>query len=192
MLPQIDLGARIRSLRKERGVTLAVMAENTGLSLGYLSKLENDLTSPTIAHLHKICEALGLTINDILLEEPEVKNVTLVRTGERAPLLRLDDGGLQFYSLTKGHTILQGTSMTINSDEVYCSEPHTHDELGIVATGVLEIFIDDQSYRLLPGDTIYIRAGTMHSSRRATPEVCISYWIKTVTSVNAPTPPTNP
>ncbi len=186
MLPEIDLGARIRSLRKERGVTLAVMAETTGLSLGYLSKLENDLTSPTIAHLHKICEALGLTINDILLEEPVMQNATLVRTEERKPLFSLDHGGLQFQSLTKGHTILQGTAMTIRSDQVYSSEPHTHDELGIVAAGVLEILIDDETYRLFPGDTIYIRAGTMHSSRRATPEVCISYWIKTASAVTVP------
>lgn len=186
MQPQIDLGARIRSLRKERGVTLAVMAETTGLSLGYLSKLENDLTSPTIAHLHKICEALGLTINDILLDEPEEKSVTVVRAEDRTPLFQQGDG-LQFHSLTKGHTILQGTAMTISSDELYSSEPHTHDELGIVASGVLEILVDGQTYRLFPGDTIYIRAGTMHSCRRATPETCISYWIKTASSINTPT-----
>lgn len=188
MQPQIDLGTRIRCLRKERGVTLAVMAETTGLSLGYLSKLENDLTSPTIAHLHKICEALGLTINDILLDEPEEKNVTVVRAEDRTPLFQQGDG-LQFHSLTKGHTILQGSAMTICSDELYSSEPHTHDELGIVADGVLELLIDEQIYRLLPGDTIYIRAGTMHQCRRGSSEVCTSYWIKTASSINALTPP---
>ena len=50
----MDLGTHIRELRKERGITLLMMSEATDLSIGYLSKVENNLSSPTIAHLHKI------------------------------------------------------------------------------------------------------------------------------------------
>lgn len=172
-----QLGARIRQLRKERGITLTMMTERTGLSLGYLSKLENDLTSPTIAHLHKICEALGLTINDILLEKQPMQRVTIVRAAERPCIFSQD--GLEYAALTKGHTILQATAMTLSGSKTYDSEPHTHDELGIVASGVLELMIGESCYRLLPGDSIYIHAGTMHSTRSGSEEPCVSYWIKT-------------
>ena len=77
--------------------------KRTGLSLGYLSKLENDLTSPTIAHLHKICEALGLTINDILAEPEEHTSVAVVHRAERKPLFQQNRGGLQFEALTRSY-----------------------------------------------------------------------------------------
>lgn len=174
----LDLGSRVRALRKSQHVTLSALAEQTGLSLGYLSKLENDLTSPTIAHLHKICEALGLTINDILAEPEEHTSVVVVHRAERKPLFQQNRGGLQFEALTKGHTILQASAMTIQDDTTYDSQPHTHDELGIVSEGEMELLAGGCTYRLAAGDSVYIHAGTMHSCRKRSAEPCVSYWIK--------------
>ena len=77
---EMKIGVRIRALRKARGITLTEMAEKTELSTGYLSKLENDQTSPTLVHLQKLCTAMDITLNDILSpEEPSGGNLPVVR-----------------------------------------------------------------------------------------------------------------
>lgn len=178
MNPQI--GARIRTLRKEKKLTLTEMSEMTDLSLGFLSKLENDQTSPTIAHLHKVCNALNITLNDILDLDAEVdKNrVTVVRVQERKTVFEQDDGDLKYDAMTLNGGHIKVTSMTISGEKTYAFTPHDHDELGIVIQGVLEMQIGEKKYFLHPGDTIYIHENTMHSGRRASDELCISYWVK--------------
>src|SRR5260221_11492237 len=57
------LGPEIRNLRKARGLTLAAVAQASGLSAGYLSLLERDRAPPPIHALHAISRALGVTIS---------------------------------------------------------------------------------------------------------------------------------
>jgi len=65
-----NLGERIRTLRTEQGMTLPTLAEQSGLSKGLLSKLENNEESnPSLGTLHKIVKALNATLSDILETE---------------------------------------------------------------------------------------------------------------------------
>lgn len=65
-----NLGERIRALRTEQGLTLPTLAEQSGLSKGLLSKLENNEESnPSLATLHKIVKALNATLSDVLETE---------------------------------------------------------------------------------------------------------------------------
>ena len=176
------IGERIKVLRKEKKITLATMADQTGLSIGFLSKLEHDQTSPTIANLHKICEVLGLTLNDVLSNDIPHQKVAVVRASERQLVFESEDRDLQYTAVTEGDTILKTTAITLKPGKTYPSMPHSHDELGIVVSGILEVVADGQNYLLQAGDSIYIRAETMHSIRCASAEPCVSYWTKTAIS----------
>src|SRR6202453_2416503 len=72
------IGRDIRGLRKARGVTLAEVAEASGLSVGYLGLLERDRATPSIKALHAVSRALGVTIswfceaNDVPEEERDL------------------------------------------------------------------------------------------------------------------------
>ena len=55
-----SLGDRIRSMRDSRGQSLKQLAEATGLTQSFLSQVERDLTSPSVASLRKIAEALEI------------------------------------------------------------------------------------------------------------------------------------
>jgi transcriptional regulator with XRE-family HTH domain len=82
------IGREIRGLRKARGVTLAELAEGSGLSIGYLSLLECDHATPSIKALHAVSRALGVTIswffeaNDV----PEEERDLVVRRARRRRL----------------------------------------------------------------------------------------------------------
>ena len=66
----MNLGQKIRQLRKEKGLSLNKLAESAGVSAAYLSQLENDVSKqPSAEILLKIASALGTTIAD-LLDQP--------------------------------------------------------------------------------------------------------------------------
>ena len=69
------VGRQVRRWRAERGLTLARVAEGTGLNVGYLSQIENDKASPSLACLSSIATALDVPIAWFLVDEdrpPEV------------------------------------------------------------------------------------------------------------------------
>jgi len=83
------VGARIRRRRVEQGLTLARVAERTGLNIGYLSQVENDKASPSLETLAALAEALDVPIAWFLLNTSAPPR--LVRARER-PKRRLPSG----------------------------------------------------------------------------------------------------
>lgn len=67
---ETKLGERLRALRQERGLSIAQVARQTGLTKGFLSQLERDLTSVSLSALARICSALGVRFGDVLDEPP--------------------------------------------------------------------------------------------------------------------------
>ena len=64
------IGARLRELRRDRGMTMAELAAATGLTSGFLSQLERDLTSVSLSSLARICAALDVRFGDVLDSAP--------------------------------------------------------------------------------------------------------------------------
>ena len=74
------VGARVRSLRRERGLTIEQLAVATGLTKGFISQLERDRTAPSLASIARICAALGVPLGQIFDDEP---GPALVRKRDR-------------------------------------------------------------------------------------------------------------
>ena len=73
-----NLGERIRALRTEKGMSLPLLADKSGLSKGLLSKLENngEESNPSLATLHSIVRALDVTLSDVLeTERAQLKKI---------------------------------------------------------------------------------------------------------------------
>lgn len=64
------LGARLRALRRARGLTLAALAGAAELSVSYLNDIEHDRTVPTLGKLRSIAEVLDLSVRDVLKDLP--------------------------------------------------------------------------------------------------------------------------
>lgn len=67
----MDIGGKIRTLRKTAGLTLEELASRSELTKGFLSQLERNLTSPSIASLEDILEALGTSLSEFFQEEQD-------------------------------------------------------------------------------------------------------------------------
>ena len=71
----MELGTKLRDMRQQKGLTQEELADRCELTKGYISQLENDVTSPSIATLIDILNALGSNLSDFFHEEAEEKIV---------------------------------------------------------------------------------------------------------------------
>jgi transcriptional regulator with XRE-family HTH domain len=76
------LGGKLRARRRALSLTLADVAAKTGLTKGYLSQVERDLASPSVASLLSICDAIGTPIGELF----DYPDSLLVRAGDRVPI----------------------------------------------------------------------------------------------------------
>ena len=70
----MELGEKIRRMRNQKGLTQEELADRCELTKGYISQLENDLTSPAIATLTDILVALGSNLSEFIREESKEKS----------------------------------------------------------------------------------------------------------------------
>lgn len=90
-----SIGRRLRALRQERRLTMDQVAEFSGLTKGFLSRVERDLTSPSVASLRAVCQVLGIAPGQVL-DAPE----TLVVRLDSAPRVHLGGDGITELLLT--------------------------------------------------------------------------------------------
>jgi transcriptional regulator with XRE-family HTH domain len=77
----MQVGRKVRDLRQRHGLTVQQLAEATGLSKGFISQLENNRTSPSLATLHALARALDISAAYLVVEEDQVPQV--IRAAER-------------------------------------------------------------------------------------------------------------
>jgi transcriptional regulator with XRE-family HTH domain len=155
METDLQLGARIRALRQARHRTLREVAAQAGVTESFLSQVERDVTSPSIATVQRIARALDLSIAQLFAEE-HVSGRVVRREARR----RIAYPGLQavdefLTSNTAGR--LQVILSTIEAGGGTGEEPYTHDsdeEVVVILAGVLDLWVGDEHYVLREGDAI--------------------------------------
>ncbi|MCB7304958.1 cupin domain-containing protein [Bariatricus massiliensis] len=170
-----NIGAKIKQLRKEKGYTIKMMAEYTGLSVGYLSTVEQDKTSLTINNLMNICEVLRVepawlltsnTTKKLIVRKEEQRVVQIPELNQKMEMIEF--GRKQKYEYI---TIEPGKPSHTDSFR------HLYDEMGTVIEGVLTVDIEGEKHHLKKGDSIYIEANRPHAIMNEHEESCESFWV---------------
>ncbi|NIS70461.1 MAG: cupin domain-containing protein [Proteobacteria bacterium] len=160
------IAEKIRNLRLKKKITLDNLGEKTGFTKGYLSKLENAKKVPPIATLSRIARALGVEIADFFDRERKDISYSIVRKGERKPVIR--DGTLFGYhyesiAYKKHHKKMEPFIITLvphAGDHTIFH--HTGEELMFVLEGKMKVFLGDDTHILKKGDCIYFDSGIPH------------------------------
>lgn len=169
-----QIGALLKKIRKDRGITLQILAETSGLSVSYLSMLERGLNSTTIANLQKICQALSMTFTDLLLSLDEEK--ICVKKEERRTIFN-SHKGVVYESISEGNRHMKSVYMRVSDTQEHMSGKHISDEFGYVVSGSLDVTLEGVTYALQEGDSLYITANTAHSFLKTSQEDCVSIWV---------------
>ncbi len=177
---ELQLGPRIRSLRQARQVTLRELAERAGVTESFLSQVEREVTSPSIASVQRIARALDLGIAELFVDEAPIG--TVVRHADRR---RIAYPGLhaidEFLTIGKSGR-LQVILTTLEpgggtGDEAYAHE--SDEEVVIVLEGRLELWVGDEVHLLEQGDAITYSSRQLHRNRNPGPERAIVLFCAT-------------
>ncbi|WP_028231186.1 helix-turn-helix domain-containing protein [Paraburkholderia mimosarum] len=163
------LGDRIRGLRKRRQMTLMQLADSTNLSAGYISQLERNLASPSIAALVNVAKALGVTVQWFFSGNtpvPAAEEGFVVRRGNRLQM-RYEQGVVDELLTARMDMQLEMLHVRIPPGaESPKSYSHEGDEVAYVQTGQLEIWIgDDRHFLLSEGDSVAFSSQLAHRYR---------------------------
>jgi transcriptional regulator with XRE-family HTH domain len=168
------IGVRLRAARQASGLTLAAVAEQAGLTKGFLSRLERDEVSPSVASLVAVCGIIGIGVGQ-LFEPPDT---SVVRAGE-APPINFGGQGLREHLLTAG---VQRQLQVIHS--LVDPGGGGGDELYSLACEVEFVYVVSGRLRLLlPGDTVDLAAGDAFTMPGATPHTWLNPSPDTVADV---------
>lgn len=147
------MGARLRSARLERRYTLDQVAQLSGMTKGFLSRVERDITSPSVASLVTLCHVLQIEVGSLFT----AAHTALVRL-EDAPEVDLGGVGID-ERLVSGpdERSVQIVRSVIQpgghgEDELYSIDCEI--EVCHVTSGSIEIILTDESHVLHAGDTL--------------------------------------
>ena len=163
------VGERIKNYRKQQNLTLKDLSERSGLSIGYLSLVERNQTSLTLASLESIANALSVSPG-VFLNVPQPSESYIVRKEERRAFKMDGEERATFYSLdvsSPENDLHLGPMIKVllpgeTRDEV-ALYTHKNEEFGYVMEGILTLFINDKEYQLYPGDIFHFHSTIPHA-----------------------------
>ncbi|GAB2913208.1 helix-turn-helix domain-containing protein [Streptomyces heilongjiangensis] len=161
----LRVGAAVRRRRRTLELTLSAVAERSGLSVPFLSQVENERARPSKPSLERIADALGTTAVELLAAADPACSVDVVRAEDDSlapPVSRAR-------SLVRGHHQLHAMEFTGDHDEGR-EVQHRNDELMYVVEGAVEVEAEGRAHRLGRGDTLYMSGGVRHRWRATVPD----------------------
>jgi transcriptional regulator with XRE-family HTH domain len=161
------LGARVRELRHERGLTLKELGHEAGLSHPFLSQLERGLARPSVGSVERIARALEVPVS-ALWTAPRRVAVQRMAAGEGAVTAHADaqaPGGVR--ELPGGDSALRVREWSGGSRAwPDASETAPGEVLVYVARGTVEVDLDGDVHRLGEGDALRFDGAVPHRVRR--------------------------
>lgn len=152
----------LRAVRRQRNLTLEQLADQTGLTKSYLSKVERGRSTPSIAVALKVARALDVDVGRLFSEDAAEDNITVDRAADRA-----GDGGryhaLAATALGKSMSpfVIRPTAEAPTASDDPRPE-HTGQEFLFVHAGTVELAYGDRTLTLRPGDSAYFDASVGH------------------------------
>lgn len=177
--PSQTLGADLRSLRKTRGLTLEDMARALDKSVGWLSQVERDISSPRLSDLRQIAELFDVPLSLFFGNPagPEEEAGVIVRAEHRRTVGVYDSGLVETLlspDLTDDFEVIHSTFQP-GSSRAHDTRRETQ-ELAYMVAGKLDITLDGQPFTVSEGDSFRIRGQSYRwSNPYSTPAVAV--WV---------------
>ncbi|CAM3199789.1 DNA-binding protein [Mycobacterium intermedium] len=149
--------ALLRPVRRERGLTLEQLAERTGLTKSYLSKIERGHSTPSIAVALKVARALDVDVGRLFSEEAANERITVDRAEHRS--------GERYRPLASTQLGKTMSPFVVRPTTTVTDDPpaeHAGQEFVFVHSGTVELAYGDQTVTLGAGDSAYFDATVGH------------------------------
>lgn len=173
----MKIGKKLKELRTQNGLTLEELANRSELTKGFLSQLERDLTSPNIAALENILEALGTNLADFFQSSKEEKIV--FHTSDFF-VNEQDDYTTEWIIPNAQKNRMEPILLTLKpgakSQEI---KAHEGEEFGYVLKGSVVLVIGNKKLKIKSKETFYISGKEGHYLENGSGKEAKILWVST-------------
>lgn len=172
----MEIGLRIKELRLKNSLTQEELADRCELTKGYISQLENDLTSPSITTLKDILTALGVSLSEFFSGYDEEEPLSY---GENDYFVKdIESTSMKWLVPTSQKNMLEPVIVTLSSGGATAKDlPHEGEEFGYVLRGSIKLTVGSRTANLTEGMSFYFRSDRTHFIENRTNEEAKVLWI---------------
>lgn len=158
----MDIGLKLKELRILKGLTQEELADRAELSKGFISQIERNLTSPSIATLMDILQCLGTSIGEFFNETDEEQIVF----GKNDFFEKEDpelSNSVRWLIPNAQKNSMEPILLTLKAGGSTCQDvPHEGEEFGYVLQGSISIHVGSAVYKAKKGDAFYYSCEKPH------------------------------
>ena len=170
---ELAIGRQVHAFRKNLGITIADLAEASGISLGMMSKIENGMTSPSLSTLQQLSSALGVPISDFFNRFEEDHEAMFIKAGEGIEIERRGSRAGQQYRLL-GYANRNNTNVVVEpylitlekQTDLFPEFQHSGLEFIYILEGEITYQHDGNEYIMKPGDSLFFDAEAPHGPKK--------------------------
>lgn len=158
----MEIGSKIKTLRIVNGLTQEELADRTELSKGFISQVERDLTSPSIATLSDILQCLGVSVAEFFADDADDQVVF----HDEDYFEKIDSelhNKVEWIIPSAQKNMMEPIRVTLAArGETYPDNPHEGEEFGYVLNGEITIHVGKKTYTAAAGEAFYYTPARKH------------------------------
>lgn len=176
----LKIGERLKRLRMINSLTQEELASRADLTKGFISQLENDATSPSIATLKDIVDVFGVSMQEFFSDTDDDENVVF---GKDARVQATDDDEkIQVELLVPGaqNREMDPVLVTLEpGEEMDEQQFHEGEEFGFVLLGKIQLRLDDRLHTIKKDECFYFTSDKKHSVKNIGKTSAKILWVVT-------------
>lgn len=175
----MQIGLKLKELRMAKGLTQEELANRAELSKGFISQLERDLTSPSIATLVDILQCLGTNLKDFFWDVSDDQVVF-----RDSDYFEKEDTELknkiEWIIPNAQKNMMEPIRLTLEpGGSTYPDIPHEGEEFGYVLSGSVTIHLGQKIFKAKKGESFYFTPNTQHYITASKRTGAVLIWVST-------------
>lgn len=173
----MEIGNKIKLLRLQCSLTQEELADRCDLTKGYISQLENDLTSPSIITLKDILSALGSSLKQFFSEDADEKVVY-----NETDFIAKTTNEMKFTWLVPDSqkNMMEPCIIHLKTGKETTQDlPHEGEEFGFVLDGDIRLHLGNKNYNIEKGNAFYYKCDRIHYLENTGKKPAKIIWIST-------------
>lgn len=174
------IGARLRELRKDRGLSIQELADKVSLSIGMISQIERGLSTPSLRSLRLLAEALDVPVSWFFASSKRhAASRHIVRKADRRRLRVPDVGVVQELLSPNAASKIEIYEVTLEAGGSSGPGAYTHEgeKFGLVIEGQMQLLIDNDVHTLECGDSFHFSSKQPHRFENAGSGITRFIWV---------------
>lgn len=172
----MEIGLKIKNLRQLKNLTQEELADRCELTKGYISQLENNLTSPSIDTLKDLLNALGTTFGEFF-EETTFDTQVVFKKDEYIEK-KTNSNTIKWLVPSAQKNSMEPIIIDINEGcQTEKDLPHEGEEFGFILNGKIELIIGKKVYPLKTHETFYFVADKPHYIKNVGKTTAKIIWV---------------